>query len=502
MPLEACRAMDARDQSFSVKLSKSSIERVLSAFADLDLGDPRRASRVRDTVARLATDPGASVPAAMGSDANIEGAYRLMNSRRVSMEALNDAHARATAERARVSRRVLAIHDTTTCAFQHADAAVVGYLNTGKAGFMVHYTLVVAADGSKRPLGVANVEAVVRTRPPRRRKVKGRSRPRRSSKERVRDKDRESTRWYRGFQRTSERLHGCQVVHVADREGDNYELFAQALVGNERFVVRARVLQRRVETGAGKQLLSEAVERCRTVLVREVDLTTRTPSALPSTAAHHPGRRARQAHLEISATRVTLRRPHYQDASLPESIELNVVRVFEPNPPLGEPPVEWVLYTTEPISSAKEVAEIVDIYRARWLIEECNKALKTGCRYEERHFESRAALLTLLAMTLPIACEVLALRASCRADPKRPAAEVLTPTQMQVLAAMGSRPLPKNPSVHDALWAVAALGGHIKSNGQPGWLVLQRGMTKLLAYEEGWCARERASGTRARLSIS
>lgn len=43
-------------------------------------------------------------------------------------------------------------------------------------------------------------------------------------------------------------------------------------------------------------------------------------------------------------------------------------------------------------------------------------------------------------------------------------------------------------AVHDALWAVAALGGHMKTNGEPGWLVLRRGMAALLDYEKGWRA--------------
>ena len=55
---------------------------------------------------------------------------------------------------------------------------------------------------------------------------------------------------------------------------------------------------------------------------------------------------------------------------------------------------------------------------------------------------------------------------------------------------MTSRKLPAQPTVHDAPWAIAALGGHMKTNGEPGWLVLHRGMNKLLAYEQGWLARE------------
>jgi hypothetical protein len=51
---------------------------------------------------------------------------------------------------------------------------------------------------------------------------------------------------------------------------------------------------------------------------------------------------------------------------------------------------------------------------ARWTIEELNAALKTGCAYESRQFESRHALLNILALTLPVACEVLALRSRTR----------------------------------------------------------------------------------------
>ncbi len=79
-----------------------------------------------------------------------------------------------------------------------------------------------------------------------------------------------------------------------------------------------------------------------------------------------------------------------------------------------------------------------------------------------------------------------------------PAHRVLTRVQLQILKVLGGYKLPSRPTARDALLAVAALGGHIRSNGDPGWLVLHRGLAKLLAYEEGWLAREKAPG----LSIS
>ena len=40
-------------------------------------------------------------------------------------------------------------------------------------------------------------------------------------------------------------------------------------------------------------------------------------------------------------------------------------------------PVDWLLLTSEPIDTDEQILEVVDIYRARWLIEEYFSALKT-----------------------------------------------------------------------------------------------------------------------------
>lgn len=50
----------------------------------------------------------------------------------------------------------------------------------------------------------------------------------------------------------------------------------------------------------------------------------------------------------------------------------------------------------------------------------------------------------------------------------------------------------KQPTIREAMLAVAGLGGHLPSNGDPGWLVLGRGMHDLLLLELGWRAREQA----------
>lgn len=474
-----------------MELPQSSVDRVVADLCDAELGDPRRTARLQRVASKLAECPQRSLPDAMGSEAELEGAYRLINNPRVSMEALDAAHARQTASRAVREGVVLAIHDTTPCQFSHADPAAVGYLNTGKPGFNLHYSLVVGAD-SRRPLGTSYVEPIFRSKPPRRRNSRSKQQESLSGAQTHKKPNREFERWRRGMAATETCLDGCEVIHIADRESDSYPLMAQSVQNQRRFVFRARIGERSAQlangaSGSVQQLAADT----QGVLTREVALATRKRRSTLSSA--HPPRKARLASLRFSATPVEIFRPRYVSAGeFPRTLRLHVVRVWEPHPPHGEAPVQWLLFTTEPIDTPEQVAAIVDMYRARWLIEECNKALKSGCMVEQRQFESREALLTMLAISLPIACEILRLRAATRENPERPGTDVASPLQIDILRRLGSRTLSPTPTAREVLLAVAAMGGHQRSNGQPGWLVLQRGMSKLLAYETGWRAARQA----------
>jgi Transposase DNA-binding len=83
-----------------MRLPKGSIERVMEAFEGLRLGDPRREKRVRQTAAKLAKRPSASLPEAMQTEAALEGLYRLANNAAVEPQQLFDALTKSTVERA------------------------------------------------------------------------------------------------------------------------------------------------------------------------------------------------------------------------------------------------------------------------------------------------------------------------------------------------------------------------------------------------------------------
>jgi hypothetical protein len=462
--------------------------RVVQEFEGADLGDVRRNARLLKLAEQMALQPAESLPKIAGNAAELEAAYRFFGNAEVKWDAILRPHRRRTAERAVEAGRVVVIHDTTTCQFAHADPQTVGYLNTGKAGFLGHVSLVVSADGARRPLGVGALEPVFRAS----RSTKGRDK-KQSGSDTTKIADRESLRWQRGVVETEALLSTVpERIHVMDREGDSYSLLAHLHGTGCRFVVRAKCdrVARAVDTSDTEawSKLKTLVSVAQSSLQREVPLSTRRTATAPTSRRSHPTRQERTATLQFAATTLELKRPRYFSESVPEAMRVNLVRVYETDAPQGEEPVEWLLITTEPIDTEADIAAIVDTYRARWVIEEFFKALKSGCLYEQRQLESRNSLLNSLAVSLPIACDILWMRSRAQQTPTAPATDVLTLLQINVLRAIVRRALPEELTARDVLLAVAALGGHLKRNGEPGWSTIRHGFERLLGAELGWVA--------------
>jgi hypothetical protein len=293
----------------------------------------------------------------------------------VAPEAIFAGHAFNTAERASEFESVLVIHDTTEFRFGGVkERRGLGRVSTNKRdGFLAHYSICVSPNGE--PLGSLELFAWSRLDRGKRPKAQGS----------LLDPDRESLRWAESAERASERLFGrSSPIHVMDREGDNFELFATLASHTERFVIRLGH-DRRLKKGRGRDgtpMLYEALHAAPVRFMRAVELGRRERD--PSTNKHEvfPEREARTARLEIRAKRIELYRAHQHPEHLPDCLILNFVEAHEVEAPPGTEPVLWRLITTEPIETNAQVGAIIDVYRKRWLIEEFFKALKTGCRFE------------------------------------------------------------------------------------------------------------------------
>src|SRR5439155_17172559 len=142
----------------------------------------------------------------------------------------------------------------------------------------------------------------------------------------------------------------------------------------------------------------------------------------------------RVAHVEISFGCLRLLPPESQQSHDLPPLVVWVVRVWEPEPPEGVEPLEWILLTSVPTQTVEQAWERVDWYRARWIVEDYHQGLKTGCRIEQRQLQSYEGLRRLLGLLAPTAVRLLQLRAGSRLDPPPPASQVLPAEVVAVVA--------------------------------------------------------------------
>lgn len=462
-------------------------------FSRAELGHQQRTRRVMKIADMAARASDVSLPKQAGGNASVlEGTYRLLGNEFIEPEAILESHQGCAVERAAEFAEIVVAHDTTSFEFKGEEAREgLGPLCGGGQGMFAHYSLALSRTG--QPLGVLALRVWRRGKT-----VKPKLHPR----DRGRDEDRESLRWHEAVHEVSERLEGrTQAIHLMDREGDSYELLADLREHQQRYVVRV-AHDRLLGKGdmSGEPRLYSAMAGTDVVLQREVQLSRRAEPRGTAAKRINPARKGRLATLHVRAGSYRVKRGRDLLLHLPDEMELNFVEVVEHNPPDGHQPVLWRLVTSEPISTPAEVAAVIDLYRMRWTIEEYFKALKTGCNFEKLQLESGRALVMALAIYSAVAWRLLLVRWMEREQPDGPGEALVTPIQLSLLANHMTkirRPWSGPPTCQQVLLAIAALGGHLRNNGPPGWLVLSRGFHDLLLMEVGWNDAQNAFAQRS-----
>lgn len=453
---------------------------IAEEFEGAELGDVRRKRRLQAIATSAAGKPEAGFPEIAGDDSDLEGLYRFLSNKRISAEAILEPHVEATMARARQVGTVLMVHDTTDFSFGgRSERKGLGPVHGNQQGFLGHVALAVMPGEARIPLGVAGVLRIAR------KEKKGTND--KSWYQMSKDPERESLRWETLVTEVEARRQGFECIHVMDREGDAYDLLARMLDANARFIVRA-AHDRALADNAG--LLHHVLDELTPVEHRTITLSSRPNKGRDAKATRaHPPRQGRSAVVAVACSRVRLRRTQGAHVARPE-VEVNVVRVWEPSPPAGEPAVSWTLYTTEPVETPEQLWSVVDNYRSRWTIEELFKALKTGCQIEKRQLETFHSLSNALSIFLPIACKMLLARSVVRATPRAPARHILSAVQLHLLK--DYLKLPSAPeTAEEALLALAKIGGHLRRNGPPGWQTLGRGFEALVWMQMGWRAAKK-----------
>lgn len=444
-------------------------------FGDCQLGDKRRTKRLTQVAADVASNPSASFPDQMKTWSDLKAAYNLFDCEEATFEAVARPHWELCKQRA--AGRCLVIGDTTELDFGvHRDVPDLGPTGNGAGwGFLLHNALLVEAE-NKEVIGVAGQTIHYRPRKqdePRRKKEHSAAKLKRQ---------RESDVWGLVIDQVGPPPEEVEWIHVLDRGGDNFEVYCHLLQQRSGWVVRAAKLNRYVLAGPQEQRMPLSDRLSQLALLGAYELSLRT----------RPHQAARTAELEVRVGSIRMPTPHHKSPWVreqnPEPIAMNVVSVVEVDPPDGVEPISWALLTSLPVDTFDQAWAVIGYYEARWLVEEYHKALKTGCRVQDRQLKTAARLEAMVGLMSVTAVRLLQLKSLARTAPATPAQRVVPRVWLQVLKAArkGLR------RVHDLTVGqfyreVAKLGGFLgrKGDGEPGWITIWRGWEKLNNFVHG-----------------
>jgi hypothetical protein len=426
---------------------------------------------------QLAEKPLDAFPQALPDWHQAKATYRFLANTRFGTAALVEGQRAATAATFAGQSLVYALHDTTTftyTALKHTSG--LGYIGDSETarGLHCHSTLAIRPDGV--PIGLLHQHYWIRTEL---HTERSQSRP---------IEDKESYKWLLGVEATRTAVQALpqpqrpRILHIMDREGDIHEVFAQVLAQGDGAIIR-RYRQRKVaEEGADAD-----------AAIQQAPLRGRVKLHLP--ASH--GRKARTALVELRARPMTLA-PNCKHAPGRRKLRLTMVEVREVSqPPEGEDALLWLLWTTEPATTKKQILAVVRSYALRWRIEDFHLVWKQGCRVEQLLLETRERLEKALVLYAGVAVRLLRLRELARQEPELPCTEVLTEEEWQALYAhatgTGAEEQTTVPTMAQAIQWLGRLGGHLgrKRDGLPGTRTLWRGWRDLAVLVGGFRAGRR-----------
>ena len=467
-------------------MSVSIMDEVLGA----NFGDKRLDERLGTIAEEFASHPNVSIPAATTGRAEMEAAYRFFDNDKVTPDKILEPHFQATRKRIAQHDVVLLVQDTTELDLTRPGQQVRGagpMDSEARRGAFLHPLQ--AFDLNAIPLGMVWQKSWTRE------EVQTELTKAEKNKKRMETpiEDKESIRWVEGIRASREVAKACPgttCVCVGDSESDIYELFSESRAtpeNNLQLLVRA--CQTRATTDQSNWFDKVRATPC--LYTCSVDVSARrTKIAADKQGKRSKPRDARVADVEIHATTVSLRPPPRFDRKLPE-VTIHVVLIEEANPPAGCEPIQWLLITTMPIDTAEQVQAIVSAYCIRWQIEIFFKTLKTGCRVEQRQFETIDRILNCLAVYSIVAWRIMHLCRLGRECPDLDCEVVFEPCEWKAVYTAIKREDPPQtpPRLNEMIRLVASLGGYvIRKSTQPGPQTLWIGMQRVHDLSTAWNA--------------
>jgi len=439
--------------------SKNFIE---NEFSNLNFGDKRLNRRILEVAASLNSTPSLSIPAMTdGDDGQLKAIYRFFQNGKVCDQKVLQTHYLNTLQRIQsYNGKILLIADST---FVSPTKHFKGLMSRGKGKencLRTHYCLAVTEDG-KNVLGILDFNVF--------------SDPITKRYPRLRN---ESDIWIFSMENCLNLIQSLpssdkvlsRCIFIADREADEFELMLFLRENNLSFIIRSQY---------DRKIVFEKTES----KLNEIE-----NSAKIHGAAYVVKTRVDKEVVDVKVRRCVLRNvlitppPAVKDRTADLIVNVVVVKEVDGQ----EHSIKWRLLTCESVDNTDESSATVLFYSQRWIIEEVNKAAKTGVRVEERQFTELEHFVPFLAMAFVVAWRMVALRTVTEVSPTTSIEQAFTADEVGYMKAQAKGFELPMKNVSDAIYFIGRLGGFTGRYKNPGWQILWQGWMKFYERVAGY----------------
>jgi len=430
---------------------------IKTEFEGLDMGDKRLNERFLETAAQLFLTPDETINKSLEEMSDKKAAYRLFSNKKFKADDVFECHQKQTAKRVNEHKRALVLHDTSFFSFNSKRSIKdLGNINGDNThGFIGHYSMSLSTSGV--PLGLLGLMPWSRFYES--------------------PWEKESDRWGESFAEADKLCEqGTELVHVADREADIFDLHFENIKNERLFVIRSSH-DRMIE--GGDYYLTWHLEKKKKKHEASIYYEKENRNLAASVKFG-----------EVSFTDPGLRHSPGQLRSDIRKVTLNVVEIKSEEKiktKNGEEELRWVLFTTLPVNNLADALKIVEYYRLRWHIETYFKVLKGGaCKVEKCCLRTYERIVKYASLFSIIAWRLYYLKHLSEVNPDQDFSFAFSSEERMILNIRSKKELTSSMTMEEAMKAMAKMGGFNgrKSDGSPGMVSLWRGLVKLQTQVE------------------
>lgn len=451
-------------------------EWVVNELEGINIGDLRLNKRVMDLLEKASKQPQASINTMFHTRKEVQACYRFFSNDLVDETKIIKPHIQKTFDRSSQHPVLLSLSDTTSLNYTtRKKLKDSGYISSNNAqGFFLHANIVVTPD--RLHLGIGSQKIWAREK----------EKPGRSLRDYKSFAEKESYRWleaYRDSCKLAESCKASQVVHVTDREGDIFEIFAEYESQKKNGSAAEYIVR------SNHNRTVDSREKSSTTLIEKLEGSKKL-GEISFEIINRENNTTRRVRQSVQAISVEIKSRQGADTSNIK-ISLNAIYLKEIDPPEGEKPLIWCLLTSLPIDSLENIMKVVKYYLCRWEIEVFFKTYKSGCKVEEKSLRSAERLYPLFSFFLIVAWRINFLLHMSRVNPNLSCDVFFEESEWKAgyVAATRDRTPPSTPpSMKEMMGFIGKLGGHLgrKNDPDPGVKAIWVGISRLTHYADAW----------------